>query len=67
MTLGWDPRPACLYPGMQEPEQKLKGRKIRFTDAQTNVLEQIFNNNKYLPKHKRTKLAQVLALTEKQV
>uniref|UniRef100_A0A914CKQ2 Homeobox domain-containing protein n=1 Tax=Acrobeloides nanus TaxID=290746 RepID=A0A914CKQ2_9BILA len=64
---GWDPRVAWLYPGMQEPQQKLKGRKIRFTDAQTNVLEQIFNNNKYLPTHKRMKLAQALALTKSQV
>uniref|UniRef100_A0A914CKW1 Homeobox domain-containing protein n=1 Tax=Acrobeloides nanus TaxID=290746 RepID=A0A914CKW1_9BILA len=51
---------------IQEPQQKLK-KKVHFTTEQTNVLEQIFTNNKYLPTHKRTQLAQALALTERQI
>jgi hypothetical protein len=65
--LGWDPRLAWLYPGMQKPQQKRKGGQIRFTNEQTDALEQTFDSNKYLSNHERKKLAKALALTERQV
>ncbi|GMR61697.1 hypothetical protein PMAYCL1PPCAC_31892 [Pristionchus mayeri] len=44
-----------------------KGGQIRFTNEQTDALEQKFDNHKYLSPQDRKKLAKVLSLSERQV
>lgn len=44
-----------------------KGGQIRFTNKQTDALEQKFDNHKYLSPQDRKKLAKVLSLSERQV
>lgn len=48
-------------------QHKRKGGQIRFTNEQTNALEQKFDNYKYLSLHERRKLAKKLQLSERQV
>ncbi|GMT36758.1 hypothetical protein PFISCL1PPCAC_28055, partial [Pristionchus fissidentatus] len=46
---------------------KRKGGQIRFTNEQTDALEQKFDGHKYLSPQDRKKLAKVLCLSERQV
>ncbi|VDD92998.1 unnamed protein product, partial [Enterobius vermicularis] len=64
---GWDPRLPWLYPYIQKPHQKRKGGQIRFTNEQTDALEQKFDSHKYLSPQERKKLAKSLELSERQV
>uniref|UniRef100_A0AC34Q5Q5 Homeobox domain-containing protein n=1 Tax=Panagrolaimus sp. JU765 TaxID=591449 RepID=A0AC34Q5Q5_9BILA len=56
-----------LYPCVQKTQQKRKGGQIRFTNEQTDVLEQTFVAHKYLSNNERKKLAKSLSLSERQV
>lgn len=67
MLLGWDPRLPWLYPYLQKTQQKRKGGQIRFTNEQTDALEQKFDSHKYLSPQERKKLAKSLSLSERQV
>ncbi|KAI6233787.1 Hematopoietically-expressed homeobox protein HHEX [Aphelenchoides fujianensis] len=64
---GWDPRLAWLQPYLPKAQQKRKGGQIRFTNEQTDALEHMFDNNKYLSNVQRRKLAKSLSLSERQV
>jgi homeobox protein HEX len=64
---GWDPRLPWLYPYLQKTQQKRKGGQIRFTNEQTDSLEQKFDSHKYLSPQERKKLAKSLGLSERQV
>lgn len=67
--LGW------FYPYMAaaavgaagKSSQKRKGGQIRFTNEQTDALEQQFDMAKYLSPQERKKLAKSLTLSERQV
>ncbi|TMS36826.1 hypothetical protein L596_003904 [Steinernema carpocapsae] len=63
---GWDPRIPWIYPYMHKTQQKRKGGQIRFTNEQTDALEQKFDNHKYLSPQERKKLAKSLQLSERQ-
>ncbi|VDO26241.1 unnamed protein product, partial [Haemonchus placei] len=63
----WDPCISWLYPYMQKTQQKRKGGQIRFTNEQTDALENKFDNHKYLSPQERKKLARSLSLSERQV
>ncbi|PIO77086.1 homeobox domain protein [Teladorsagia circumcincta] len=63
----WDPCISWLYPYMQKTQQKRKGGQIRFTNEQTDALENKFDNHKYLSPQERKKLAKSLSLSERQV
>uniref|UniRef100_A0A1I8ARV2 Homeobox domain-containing protein n=1 Tax=Steinernema glaseri TaxID=37863 RepID=A0A1I8ARV2_9BILA len=63
---GWDPRLPWIYPYMHKTQQKRKGGQIRFTNEQTDALEQKFDNHKYLSPQERKKLAKSLQLSERQ-
>ncbi|VDM38227.1 unnamed protein product [Toxocara canis] len=63
---GWDPRLPWLYPYVQKTHQKRKGGQIRFTNEQTDALEQKFGTHKYLSPQERKKLAKNLELSERQ-
>lgn len=65
--VGWDPRLPWLYPYIQKTHQKRKGGQIRFTNEQTDALEQKFGTHKYLSPQERKKLAKNLELSERQV
>ncbi|KAK6032263.1 homeobox domain protein [Ostertagia ostertagi] len=52
---------------MQKTQQKRKGGQIRFTNEQTDALENKFDNHKYLSPQERKKLAKSLSLSERQV
>lgn len=65
--LGWDPRLNWLNPYIQKSQHKRKGGQIRFTNEQTDALEHMFDNNKYLSNVQRRKLAKTLSLSERQV
>lgn len=52
---------------MQKAQHKRKGGQIRFTNDQTDALENMFDNNKYLSNVQRRKLAKSLSLSERQV
>ncbi|KHN81088.1 Hematopoietically-expressed homeobox protein HHEX [Toxocara canis] len=67
MMTGWDPRLPWLYPYVQKTHQKRKGGQIRFTNEQTDALEQKFGTHKYLSPQERKKLAKNLELSERQV
>ncbi|KAK0397258.1 hypothetical protein QR680_002052 [Steinernema hermaphroditum] len=64
---GWDPRIPWIYPYIHKTQQKRKGGQIRFTNEQTDALEQKFDNHKYLSPQERKKLAKSLQLSERQV
>lgn len=51
----------------QQQQQKRKGGQIRFTNEQTDALENTFDAHKYLSNNQRKKLAKSLELTERQV
>uniref|UniRef100_A0A7E4W1Q5 Homeobox domain-containing protein n=1 Tax=Panagrellus redivivus TaxID=6233 RepID=A0A7E4W1Q5_PANRE len=63
----WNPRLPWLYPCLPKAQQKRKGGQIRFTNEQTDALEETFKNNKYLSNVERKKLAKSLSLSERQV
>uniref|UniRef100_A0A914Y917 Homeobox domain-containing protein n=1 Tax=Panagrolaimus superbus TaxID=310955 RepID=A0A914Y917_9BILA len=63
----WNTRLPWLYPCLQKTQQKRKGGQIRFTNEQTDVLEQTFVSFKYLSNNERKKLAKSLSLSERQV
>ncbi|KAI1732256.1 homeobox domain-containing protein [Ditylenchus destructor] len=48
-------------------QHKRKGGQIRFTNEQTDALENTFDNHKYLSNNQRKKLAKSLSLSERQV
>uniref|UniRef100_A0A915EC65 Homeobox domain-containing protein n=1 Tax=Ditylenchus dipsaci TaxID=166011 RepID=A0A915EC65_9BILA len=48
-------------------QHKRKGGQIRFTNEQTDALENTFDNHKYLSNNQRKKLAKSLVLSERQV
>uniref|UniRef100_A0A915PWP9 Homeobox domain-containing protein n=1 Tax=Setaria digitata TaxID=48799 RepID=A0A915PWP9_9BILA len=67
VIIGWDSRLPWLQPYMQKSQHKRKGGQIRFTNEQTDALEQKFDNHKYLSSQERKKLARSLQLSERQV
>uniref|UniRef100_A0A158Q6Z8 Homeobox domain-containing protein n=1 Tax=Elaeophora elaphi TaxID=1147741 RepID=A0A158Q6Z8_9BILA len=67
VVIGCDPRLPWLQPYIQKSQHKRKGGQIRFTNEQTDALEQKFNSHKYLPSQERKKLARSLQLSERQV
>ncbi|VDK44380.1 unnamed protein product [Anisakis simplex] len=67
IATGWDARFPWLYPYIQKNvHQKRKGGQIRFTNEQTDALEQKFSTHKYLSPQERKKLAKSLELSERQ-
>lgn len=67
MFSGCEPRLSWLQPYVQKAQQKRKGGQIRFTNEQTDALEQKFVSHKYLSSQERKKLAKSLQLSERQV
>ncbi|VDM92345.1 unnamed protein product [Onchocerca ochengi] len=67
VIIGWDPRLPWLQPYMQKSQHKRKGGQIRFTNEQTDALEQKFDSHKYLSSQERKKLARSLQLSERQI
>ncbi|VDN90041.1 unnamed protein product [Brugia pahangi] len=67
VIIDWDPQLPWLQPSMQKSQHKRKGGQIRFTNEQTDALEQKFGNHKYLSSQERKKLARSLQLSERQV
>uniref|UniRef100_A0AAF5PJ89 Homeobox domain-containing protein n=2 Tax=Wuchereria bancrofti TaxID=6293 RepID=A0AAF5PJ89_WUCBA len=67
VIIEWGPQLPWLQPYMQKSQLKRKGGQIRFTNEQTDALEQKFGNHKYLSSQERKKLARSLQLSERQV
>ncbi|VDK67973.1 unnamed protein product [Litomosoides sigmodontis] len=67
VIIAWDPRLPWLQSYIQKSQHKRKGGQIRFTNEQTDALEQKFGNHKYLSSEERKKLARNLQLSERQV
>ncbi|KAL3983215.1 Homeobox domain family protein [Acanthocheilonema viteae] len=67
VIIGWDSRLPWSQPYTEKSQHKRKGGQIRFTNEQTDALEQKFDNHKYLSSQERKKLARNLQLSERQV
>ncbi|CAD5216254.1 unnamed protein product [Bursaphelenchus okinawaensis] len=65
---GWDPRQIAWMQSMtNKASHKRKGGQIRFTNEQTDALEDTFDKNKYLTNPQRRQIAKKLQLSERQV
>ncbi|CAG9539984.1 unnamed protein product [Cercopithifilaria johnstoni] len=67
VIIGRGPQLPCLQHYIQKLQYTRKGGQIRFTNEQTDALEQKFDKHKYLSSQERKKLARNLQLSERQV